>query len=58
LRAYGPNLYVDLAIVVDDQLTVIEGHRIAVKVKNKIIDDNDKVQEVMVHVDPEQAYYN
>ncbi|MGM0370467.1 MAG: cation diffusion facilitator family transporter [Bacillota bacterium] len=58
LRAYGPNLYVDVAIVVADQLTVIEGHRIAVKVKDKIISDNDKVQEVMVHVDPEQAYYN
>ena len=58
LRSYGPHLYVDVAIVVEDELTVIEGHKIAVKVKEKLIANNERVQEVMVHVDPKQAYYN
>ena len=58
IRSYGPKLYVDVAIVVDDQLTVIDGHKIAVKAKEKIMKKNNSVQEVMVHVDPEQAYYD
>mgnify|MGYP006279492581 FL=1 len=58
LRSYGPYLYVDVDIVVNDELTVIEGHKIAVNVKEYIIENHDRVQEVMVHVDPKQAYYN
>ncbi|MGM0501372.1 MAG: cation diffusion facilitator family transporter, partial [Bacillota bacterium] len=56
LRSYGPQLYVDVAIVVDNELTVVEGHKIAVKVKEKIMNNNSSVREVMVHVDPEEAY--
>ncbi|MBM7555819.1 cation diffusion facilitator family transporter [Halanaerobacter jeridensis] len=58
LRSYGPYLYVDVAIVVKDQLTVIEGHKIAVKVREELVANHERVREVMVHVDPEQAYYN
>ena len=58
LRSYGPYLYVDINIVVDDELTVKEGHQIAVKVKKKLTNNYERVRDVMVHVDPEEAYYN
>lgn len=57
-RSYGPYLYVDVKIVVDDELTVSEGHKIAVRAKEKVVANHEQVQEVMVHVDPKDAYYN
>lgn len=52
LRSYGPRYIADLKIAVDGKLTVKEGHNIAVKVKNKIIESEDDVKDVLVHVDP------
>lgn len=52
LRSYGPNYIADLKIVVADKLSVVEGHNIACKVENKIIDSNEDVKDVLVHVDP------
>ncbi|MGM0500832.1 MAG: cation diffusion facilitator family transporter, partial [Bacillota bacterium] len=52
LRSYGPNYIVDLKIVVQDQLSVAEGHKIACQVENRIRDENDDVKDVLVHVDP------
>jgi len=52
LRSYGPRYIADLKIAVDGRLTVKEGHNIAVKVKNKIIESEDDVKDVLVHVDP------
>ena len=52
LRSYGPNYIVDLKIVVEDQLSVVEGHNIACRVENKIINNSEDVKDVMVHVDP------
>ncbi|WP_027340600.1 cation diffusion facilitator family transporter [Halonatronum saccharophilum] len=58
LRAYGPHLYIDLAVVVEDDLTVIEGHKVAVLVKEKIKKLNPNVEEILVHIDPEIVYRN
>ena len=52
LRSYGPRYIADLKIAVDGRLSVKEGHNIAVKVKNKIIENEDDVKDVLVHVDP------
>ncbi|AGB41459.1 cation diffusion facilitator family transporter [Halobacteroides halobius DSM 5150] len=56
LRTYGPYLYVDLNVVVNNELTVVEGHKIAVEVKKRIKNLYPKVEEVMVHIDPESVY--
>jgi len=56
VRSYGPRTVVDLTLVVKDTLSVIEGHAIASKVKEKIIEKHENVEEVMVHVDPEKIY--
>ncbi|WP_408956025.1 cation diffusion facilitator family transporter [Natroniella sp. ANB-PHB2] len=55
LRAYGSRLFVDLKVVVANDLTVIEGHQIAADIKEKIKNSNPKVKEVLVHVDPKDV---
>jgi cation diffusion facilitator family transporter len=56
LRSYGPNYIVDLKIVVQDQLSVVEGHNIACQVESQIIEQQADVKDVMVHVDPESVH--
>jgi cation diffusion facilitator family transporter len=54
LRAHysGVDLYVDLRIVVDADLTVREGHDISVQVRNKLLKECEQVKEVIVHIHP------
>lgn len=58
LRSYGPNYIVDLKIVVEDQLSVVEGHNIACQVEKKIVNNSEDVKDVMVHVDPLSIHQN
>lgn len=58
LRSYGPSYIVDLKIVVQDQLSVFEGHKIASKVENKIIEESEAVKDVLVHVDPYSIHHS
>ena len=53
-RKMGLSYYVDLHIVVNGQLTVREGHRIAHSVENAILTSLPQVSEVLVHVEPEE----
>ncbi|AEH50745.1 cation diffusion facilitator family transporter [Pseudothermotoga thermarum] len=52
VRQVGYKYYVDLDIEVDENITVKEGHEIATTVKRAIIEQNDRVADVMVHVEP------
>jgi cation diffusion facilitator family transporter len=54
VRKMGLNYYVDLHIVVNGQLSVREGHRIAHHVEAEILRDLPQVSEVLVHVEPEE----
>lgn len=53
VRSHGPDYCIDVRVIVDNQLSVIEGHQVAVKVRNEIQQWNDNIQEVLVHIDPE-----
>ncbi|MBF0132291.1 MAG: cation transporter [Magnetococcales bacterium] len=53
IRRSGPNLHVDVHVVVNPFLSVSEGHQIAERMRRAIIDEVLEVTEVMVHVDPE-----
>ncbi|MDY0007976.1 MAG: cation transporter dimerization domain-containing protein, partial [Spongiibacteraceae bacterium] len=44
---------VDVHIVVNERLSVSEGHRIAEYVRLKLIDSHDDINNALVHVDPE-----
>ncbi|MBF0519848.1 MAG: cation transporter [Nitrospirae bacterium] len=51
-RGARGNVFVDLHIVVEPNLTVAEGHEIAHKVVNAIKNEMDGVADVVVHVEP------
>ena len=52
VRKMGFEYFVDLHIVVDGNLTVSEGHRIAHAVKDQIRRDKPSVFDVLIHVEP------
>jgi cation diffusion facilitator family transporter len=54
-RHVSSSIFVDLHIVVDGNMTVREGHRIADDVENKIAREVPDVLDVVVHVDPPEV---
>lgn len=52
-RQMGEDALVDAHIVVNSRITVSEGHMIADIVRDVLIEKFDDVQDVLVHVDPE-----
>jgi cation diffusion facilitator family transporter len=52
VRKMGLDFYVDLHVVVDGDLTVSEGHRIAHKVKDAVKGSNPKISDILVHIEP------
>ena len=54
VRKYGVFLIVDCVIVVNPLITVDEGHQLAILSKKRIIEDNDNIKEVFIHVSPNE----
>jgi len=52
VRQVGYKYFVDIDIEVDPNLTVRMGHDIATQVKRAIIGKNDRIVDVLVHVEP------
>jgi cation diffusion facilitator family transporter len=52
-RHVGSEIFVDVHIEVNPQITVTEGHNIATRLKETILQRVDNVAEVTVHVEPE-----
>jgi cation diffusion facilitator family transporter len=52
VRKMGFEYFVDIHVVVDAQISVAEGHRIAHEVKDAIIASNPSVYNVLTHVEP------
>jgi cation diffusion facilitator family transporter len=52
IRKMGFDYFVDAHIVVNGNMTVTEGHLIAHKVKDLVMKSNDKIREVLIHVEP------
>lgn len=51
-RSHGTYLVVDVRISVDPQITVMAGHNIAKDVKQSLLDNFPRIQEVLVHINP------
>ncbi len=51
-RRVGNGLQVDFHLLVDPQLTVEKGHRIASIVKERLLKEGDEVIDVLIHVEP------
>lgn len=52
-RQFGPDIIVDVHVVVPLDLSASEGHQVAEKVKFNLLDKVDAITEVVVHVDTE-----
>ncbi|HEX9628281.1 MAG TPA: cation diffusion facilitator family transporter [Acidiferrobacterales bacterium] len=52
-RRVGGQALVDVHIIVDDRISVSEGHHISEAVRRRLIEEIDEVADVMVHIDPE-----
>jgi cation diffusion facilitator family transporter len=52
-RRMGGHALVDVHIIVDPDISVSEGHQISETVRSRLIRDINVVEDVMVHIDPE-----
>lgn len=52
-RHSGPQLLVEMHVVVDGAMTVFDGHEIAREVRLRLLEDMEVVSEVFVHLDPD-----
>ena len=52
-RHSGSDVLADVHILVDPALSVSEGHQIGETVRRRLIDTNENVSDVTVHIDPE-----
>lgn len=52
-RRMGGAYLIDVHIVVNECLSVSEGHKIAEYVRLKLIDSHDNISDALVHIDPE-----
>jgi cation diffusion facilitator family transporter len=55
-RGLGPDIRVDVHVVVDGYLSVSEGHQIAEQVRYHLMEELEAVTDVLVHVDPEEDH--
>lgn len=55
-RTLGGEIFMDVHILVDTDLTVTEGHAAAERVRRSLINAFDRVQDVLVHVDGEEDH--
>ncbi|MFO7445612.1 MAG: cation diffusion facilitator family transporter [Ignavibacteriaceae bacterium] len=53
VRKMGFDLFVDIHVVVNGKITVNEGHLIGHNVKDKLIETNPRIKDVLVHIEPD-----
>lgn len=56
VRKSGLGLFVDIHVVVDGDLTVLRGHEIAHQVKDALLDSDEAVIDVTVHIEPDEDH--
>ncbi|GAB6098287.1 cation diffusion facilitator family transporter [Halanaerocella petrolearia] len=56
VRTYGSEIFIDLRIIVASDISVIEGHKIARQIEEKVSQQMVDVNEVLIHVDPKNAH--
>ncbi len=57
-RRVGADVLVDVHILVDPHLSVSEGHHIGEMVRTRLLRDHEEVNDVLVHIDPEDDEYH
>lgn len=57
-RRIGGRALVDVHIIVDEDISVSEGHYISEAVRNRLVSEVDVVADALVHIDPEDDTHN
>jgi cation diffusion facilitator family transporter len=52
MRKSGISLFVEIHVRVDPTITVFEGHEISHRVKERLLDDNERIKDVLIHIEP------
>lgn len=52
IRRSGINLFVDIHVRVDPDISVFEGHEISHRVKDRLMAENPRIQDVIIHIEP------
>jgi cation diffusion facilitator family transporter len=52
IRKSGTDQFVELHVRVDPKITVFEGHEIGHRVKERVLAENPRVRDVLVHIEP------
>lgn len=52
VRSLGSDYLVDMKVLVEGKMTVYQGHKIASNVKENLLRENQRIKDVMVHVNP------
>ena len=52
-RHHGEYIVVDLHVVVDPEITVAQGHKIADEVEERLLNEIESVNQVITHIDPD-----
>ncbi len=52
IRKMGFDYFADMHVKVNGSLSVSEGHRIAHLVKDAVLADNEKIADVLIHIEP------
>ncbi len=53
VRKAGLTYHVDLHMIVNKNMTVLEGHKIAHRLKNTIIEQIPEISDVLIHIEPD-----
>jgi cation diffusion facilitator family transporter len=53
VRKKGMEFFVDMHVIVDGKISVYDGHKIAHKVKAKIISEFPRINDVLIHIEPD-----
>jgi cation diffusion facilitator family transporter len=53
VRKMGMEFFVDMHVIVDGKISVYDGHKIAHKVKAKIISEFPRINDVLIHIEPD-----
>ena len=52
MRKSGVSLFVEIHIRVDPSISVFEGHEISHRVKDRLLDGNPRINDVLIHIEP------
>lgn len=56
MRRHGARMLADVSILVDPQISVTEGHRIAEATRKRALADCDALEDMVIHVEPADHY--